>query len=187
MRRKDREMDREFGLDIIDKSNYGIISMIDEEGKPYGIPLSIVRDEDMLYFHTGMKGKKVEALEKKPNVSVSFVGEVKVPEIYTDEELELMNTDPSKAAQFISGVFTTEFESAIVKGSVKLIEDIEEKIKGMKLICEKYTPTKMKYFDAAIKSSLSVTSIYSITIEEITAKRKKYDPKGIEMKWGRMK
>lgn len=186
MRRKDREMDREFGLNIIDSSDYGILSMIDEENEPYGIPLSMVRDGNTLYFHSGRDGKKVKSLVENPSVSVSFVGETNIPEIHTEEELESMNSDPSKASKYIGGVFTTEFESAIVKGSVKLIEDKEEKVKGMKLICEKYTPTKMKYFDAAIKSSIGATNIYSIEIVEITAKRKKYDTKGIEMKWGRM-
>lgn len=41
MRRKDREMNREFGLEVIDKSRYGVISMIDEDNEPYGIPYEI--------------------------------------------------------------------------------------------------------------------------------------------------
>lgn len=186
MRRKDREMDREFGLSIIDSSEYGILSMIDEKDEPYGIPLSIVRDENILYFHSAKLGKKVDALLKNPIVSVSFVGEVKIPEIYIDEELEDMNSDPSKAAKYIGDVFTTEFESAIVKGKAKLVEEEQVKINAMRLICEKYTPTKMKFFHAAVNSSINVTNIYSIEIDELTSKRKKYDTKGIEMKFGRM-
>ena len=38
MRRRDREMGREFGLEIIDRSKYGILSMVDENKEPYGIP-----------------------------------------------------------------------------------------------------------------------------------------------------
>lgn len=185
MRRKDREMDREFGLNIIDSSEYGIISMIDEKDEPYGIPLSIVRDENTLYFHSAKLGKKVNALLKNPIVSVSFVGVVKIPEIYTDEELEVMNTDPSKAAKYIGDVFTTEFESAIVKGKVNLLEEEKAKIEAMRLICEKYTPTKMKVFEAAVNTSIAATAIYCIEIDELTSKRK-YDAKGIEMKFGRM-
>lgn len=56
----------------------------------------------------------------------------------------------------------------------------------MKLICEKYTPTKMDYFDLAIKAGLKRTNVYKIEIEEVKAKRKKYDINGEEMKWGRM-
>ena len=186
MRRKDREMSREFGLEVIDKARYGVISMIDEYNEPYGIPLSIVRDKSTLYFHSAMDGRKVKIFEKNPNVSISFIGEIKIPEKYTKGELDEIAKDESKAVLLISSVFTTEYESAVVKGKVRLVEDEEEKIKAMRLICEKYTSTKMDYFDIAVKSGLKRTNIYEVEIEEITAKRKKYDKNGEEMKWGRM-
>lgn len=186
MRRKDRKMNREFGIEVIDNSRYGVISMIDEDNEPYGIPLSIVRDEENLYFHSAMDGRKVKVIEKNSNVSISFIGETKIPENYTKEELDEIVKDESKAVLLISSVFTTEYESAVVKGNVRLVEDEEEKIKAMKLICEKYTPTKMDYFDMAIKAGLKRTNVYGIEIEEITAKRKKYDTHGEEMKWGRI-
>lgn len=40
MRRKDREMSGEFGIEVIDKARYEVISMIDRAQEPYGIPLS---------------------------------------------------------------------------------------------------------------------------------------------------
>jgi nitroimidazol reductase NimA-like FMN-containing flavoprotein (pyridoxamine 5'-phosphate oxidase superfamily) len=173
MRRKDREMSREFGLEIIDKSSYGVLSMADEGNQPYGIPLSIVRSGNTLYFHCAMEGRKVDLLQKNPKVSVTFVGETQVPEIYTNEELDEIVQDEAKAAMLISKVFTTNYESAIVTGTAKVVEDEEEKIKALKLVCEKYTPTKMAYFPMAIKASLKRTKVYSIEIEELTAKAKR--------------
>ena len=38
----------------------------------------------------------------------------------------------------------------------------------------------------AIKAGLKRTNVYKIEIEEVNAKRKKYDIYGEEMKWGRM-
>lgn len=186
MRRKDRAMDMEFGLSIIDKSRYGVVSMIDEDDGLYGLPLTIVRDGKVLYFHSSKEGKKVRALEKNPKVSIAFVGDVHIPENYSFEELEEMDRDPSKAVKFISSVFTTEFESTIVKGQAELVEEREEKIKAMKIICEKYTPTKMKYFHTAINAGLNRANVYKVEIADITSKRKKYDDKGVEMKWGRL-
>lgn len=188
MRRKDREMNKEFGLKIIDNSNYGVLSVIDEnENIPYSLPLSIVRDGNSLYFHSAKSGKKVELLEENKIVTVVFVGETKIPENFSKEELEDMKDDETKAVQFISKVFTTEFESTIVKGKVKFVGEKEEKIKALKLICEKYTPTKMEYFHIAIKTALDKTNVYKIDMREITSKRKKYDLNQEEMKWGREK
>lgn len=185
MRRKDREMSSEFGLGVIDRADYGVVSMIDENNEPYGIPLSIVREDNNLYFHSALNGKKVKTFEKNPVVSVAFAGQVKVPEIFSEEELDELIKDKSAAGTLTSKVFTTEYESAVVKGKIKLVEDEEEKLKAIKLICEKYTPTKMDYFNLAIESGLQIINIYKIEIEEIKAKRKKYDVHGEEMKWGR--
>lgn len=186
MRRKDREMSSEFGIEVIDGAKYGVVSMIDEDNEPYGIPLSIVREGNTLYFHSAIDGKKVRIFEKNSRVSVAFVGETKIPEIYTNEELDEIAKDEAKAILLVSNVFSTEYESAIAKGRIRLVEDEEEKIRAMRLICEKYTPTKMDYFHMAVKSGLEKTNMYGIEIEEVTAKRKKYDINGEEMKWGRM-
>ena len=187
MRRKDRAMSEEFGLSVIDKSRYGVLSVRDDEKAPYSLPLSIVRDKDTLFFHSAKEGKKVELFKDDTLVSVVFVGETHIPENFSQTQLEEMAKDESKAVQFISKVFTTEFESAVVVGKIKLIEDREQKIKALKLICEKYTPDKMDYFPIAIKAGLDKTNIYSVEIGEVTAKRKKYDVNNEEMKWERMK
>lgn len=179
-------MDREFGFQIIDGSDHGVLSMVDED-RAYGLPLSIVRDGDYLYFHSALEGRKVEVLAKNPNVSIVFVGEVNIPENYELDELEEMNKDPKMAIQFISSVFTTEFESVIIDGKVQEVTDKKNKIYAMRLICEKYTPSKMRYFDTAIAAGLERTKVYRLKIENISSKRKKYDKTGIEMKWARMK
>ena len=69
--------------------------------------------------------------------------------------------------------FTTEYESAIIKGTVFEVESDEEKIKALRLLCERHTPSNMENFDEAIKRSLSVTAIWKVEIISITGKRKK--------------
>lgn len=185
MRRKDREMNREFGLKIIDKAGYGVLSMLDGD-QPYGLPLSLVRDGDCLYFHSAKEGRKVKALQENANVSIVFVGHINIPDNYSEAKLQEIAEDETQAALLISNVFTTEYESAVVRGKVKLLDDKKEQIHAMRLVCEKYTPHKMAYFDLAIKAGLKRVAVYKVEIETITAKRKKYDACGKEMKWGRM-
>ncbi len=186
MRRKDREMDKRFAFAVIDKSTYGVVSMVKNNNEPYAIPLSIVREKDVLYFHSAGKGEKVDIFMSTPDVIVTFVGQVKVPDIFSLKELNMMADSQEKASLIINQVFTTEYESAIVSGKIELIKNEAEKIKALKLICEKYTPDKMAYSTLAIKAGLKRTNVYKIPISKITAKRKKYDENGEEMKWGRM-
>lgn len=42
MRRKDREMDEDFALEIADKCEYAVLSVIDNNGEPYCVPGSSV-------------------------------------------------------------------------------------------------------------------------------------------------
>lgn len=186
MRRKDREMSKDFAVQLIDASRYGVLSIVDVDGLPYGIPLSIVRKDHCLYFHSAKAGKKVGAFTDGKVVCATFVGRTHIPELYTEEELTDLLADETKGTLLARRVFTTEYESAIVFGRINLVEDVAEKIEALRLVCQKYTPTKMPYFDLAIKSSLLAVNVYRIDIEQITAKRKRFDSSGIEMKWGRM-
>lgn len=164
MRRIDREMDRDFALMVVDKCEYATLAMINTDGRPYCLPISIARDEDIIYFHSAKEGRKIDALRNDPNVCMSCVGDT------------LRAKDK----------FTTEFESAILRGKASEVTEDEEKIHGLKLICERHTPTNMHEFDTAIEKSLFRTGVWKIEIADITGKRKKYDKEGKEMKFGRM-
>lgn len=178
-------MNREFGLEVIDHAPYGVLSM-EVEGELYSLPLSFVRDENHLYIHSAKAGTKVDFFDASPEVRIVFVVDVKVPELYTDDELEEMSKDMTNFAQkVVSTVFTTEYASCIVEGKLHFVEDRKEIFHGMRLICEKYTPSKMKYFDHAMDASLNRINVYRIDISQIDAKRKRFDEAGKEMKWQR--
>ena len=181
MIRKDREMSKEFGLNVIDESMFGTMSIIDEEGKPYSVPLSLVRDGENLYFHGAKQGKKIDCIRHSQDVHLVFVNYCKVPRVMTEEQIE--NATPRELG---SKVFTMEFQSAEATGIIGEVVDKEEKMKALRLICEKYTPDLMKFFEKASVPSLDRTAIYKIEMKEITAKRKKFDKHGDEMKFGRM-
>lgn len=185
MRRKDREMDRGFGLSIIDKAVYATLSMVDEGNKPYAVPVSPSRVDDVIYIHSAKEGHKLELLQKNPEVVLIFVGEVEVPAPIKEEEF-LEAKSYNQLASLTSKRFTTQFESASVAGTAVFLETEEEKMEGLRAISQKYTPKNMMYFEAAARASIDRTMVIKINIKEITAKRKKYDLSGDEMKWSRM-
>lgn len=164
MRRKDRQMPEEFALAVIDKCPFAQVAVTGENGSPYCVPLSVARDGDSIYFHSAFEGTKTDILKNNPRVYVSCVGDVA----------------PAQDK------FTTEFESAAFSGTACEVTDIQEKIKALRLICEKYTPANMENFEEAISRSIDRTAVWKIRIENLTGKRKKYDKSGEEMKFGRM-
>ncbi len=184
MRRKDREMGEDFALEVIDNSEFGVLGVAKGE-EIYTVPLSLVRKGDVLYFHSAPDGRKVTMFEDGKEVSISFVSKVKVPKIFSREEI-IKKIHEKKFGEIGSKVFTTEFESAHVKGHIYKVEDEGEIIEGLILISNKYTPEFTDLAMEFIKKSLTRTNVYKILIKEIKGKRKKFDKSGNEMKFGRV-
>lgn len=155
MRRKYREMNTEFALNIIDKCKYSVLAVISSENLPYAVPLSPVRIENNLYFHCAYQGKKIEALKYNPNVCIVSVGDI------------------HPAAE----KFTMEYESAITYGAAVQVTDRSEKVAALKAIALKYTPENIKAFDIALETNLEATDVWKIRIESVTAKRNKLSDK----------
>lgn len=150
MRRKDREKDEAFALQMVDKCKFATVAMVTPEGKPYCVPLSIVRVGNLIYFHSAMKGEKIDNLKANPQICMACVGDV----------------EPLKDK------FTTAFESAVVKGKAEQVTDSQEKIEALRAICLRYTPENMAQFDQAIAHSLNVTDVWRISMDEVTGKAK---------------
>ena len=47
MRKESRAMDSGWALDVMHKAPYITVSFIDEDSKPYGLPLSLASDDDV--------------------------------------------------------------------------------------------------------------------------------------------
>lgn len=185
MRRKDREMDPSFGLQVLDNSDYGTLAMVDLEGKPYCIPISFVVIDEFIYFHSARAGKKVQILEQHPVICMSFVSYVQVPRHMTREKIEEA-ISAGRFGELASKVFTTEFASCYVEGICQIVEDDEESIRVLVALCKKHVPEMLDYAEAGARHSLKATQVYRVQITKLTAKRKAFDASGQEMKWGRM-
>lgn len=169
MRKKSREMDAAWALEVMDKAPYITVSMTDGEGMPYAVPLSLARtDEQTFYFHCALEGKKLDILQTNPNVCLTAVTKCK----------------PTVGPK--DGSFTLEFKSAIAFGRAELVTDDTERREALRAICLRFLPHHMEAFDAAVERSMSRTAIVRITLTEPpVGKRKQYDANGDEMKYGR--
>ena len=64
MRKKSREMDAAWALEVIDRAPYVTVAMTDVDGNPYAVPLSLARtDEHTLYFHCAPEGASSTSCE----------------------------------------------------------------------------------------------------------------------------
>jgi len=149
MRRKDRETTREIALEIADKCQFASLSMTDTTGLPYCVPISTVRDGDVIYFHCASEGKKLDCLRNNSRVCLVFVGDVSL----------------------VKDGFTVKYESAIISGPARELKGNEEKRLALRLISERFCPENMQFFEKALERSLAVTSVWQVDIEEISGKK----------------
>lgn len=170
MRKQSREMPAEWALEVLDKAPFITLSMTDSDGSPYAVPLSMARtDERTFYFHGALEGRKMEVLKKHPRVCLSAV----------------TKCHPTVGPKDNS--FTLEFKSAIAYGTAEMATNRDEKILGLRAVCQRFLPQHMEAFDAAVERSLERTAVVKVTLSEPpTGKRKQYDSHGEEMKYGRM-
>ena len=128
VRRRDRRLAEPDALRLLREAGYGVLSMSDHDGVPYGIPVNYVWDGgECVYVHCAPEGRKLDVLAANPSVSFCVVGQV----------------------HLLPGQFTTEYESIVLQATATVVEDDEERWKALRLLLEKLSPddvaTGLKY------------------------------------------
>lgn len=150
IRRADRAISQSDAIDLLSSANYGVLSTVGEDRRPYAIPLSFVFHDRIIYLHCAKKGRKLDNLRSNPAVSFCVVGHTKV----------------------LPGEFATEYESAIASGTASLIFG-DEKQQALIQFLEKYSPDFMKRGLKFIARSISKVEIIRIDVNEISGKAKR--------------
>jgi nitroimidazol reductase NimA-like FMN-containing flavoprotein (pyridoxamine 5'-phosphate oxidase superfamily) len=148
-------MPRDFAEAVIDKCRFAVMATVNPDGTPYCVPLSIARDGEWLYFHSAREGRKIDNLRRQNRVCLSCVGDTYLPPDH----------------------FTVVYESASVFGSAEEVTDREERIRALRLICERYTPANMAAFGEEIRKFLDAAAVWKIRIDEVSGKRRAFAPK----------
>lgn len=150
MRRSDRAIEKEEALHILKNGEYGVLSTVDPDNQPYGVPVNFCIIDDSIYIHCAIEGHKIDNVTYNPKVSFCVVGNTRIL--------------PSK--------FGTEYESTIVFGLLSEVFN-NEKQKALQGLLHKYSSDcfekGLKYIDALKEK----TRVFRITIETITGKSRR--------------
>lgn len=150
MRRQDRQLGQEEARQILKENQYGVLSLVGEDGIPYGVPLSYAYQNGRLYFHGAMEGRKREYFLAHPRASFCVVGKTEVL--------------PEK--------FSTRYESVIAEGMVKEL-DGEEKVIALSALIEKYSSEFREKGDAYIQRAKDKTCVFCMEIEAMSGKARR--------------
>ncbi len=131
---------------IIQKARVMRLAMT-EGDRPYVIPLNFGYQSGALYFHTGLKGRKIDVLRKNPHVCFEM-----------DIDLEMVEGE--MACQW-----TMKFRSVVGYGKAVFLNFDADKRAGLDIILRQYSDKSYGYPDEKLK----ITSIVKIEIESMTA------------------
>ena len=59
LRRKDRATTEEEAIALLSNAEYGVLSTVTENGKPYGVPLNFCIIDHGIYFHCAVEDRKL--------------------------------------------------------------------------------------------------------------------------------
>ncbi len=121
-----------------------------QDNMPYIVPLSFGYDENTIYFHSAVTGKKIDMLAANNHVCFEFETDVAVK--------------PDEAAPCD---WSFSFRSVIGFGDVEELSQDEDKIIGLKRIMAQYSDKQWNFETV----SLSGLKVFKIAISSMTAKQ----------------
>lgn len=152
VRRQDRLLEKENAYALLRTGEYGILSMVGEEGGSYAVPVNYAWDgENAIYIHCAPQGRKLCCLALHPKVSFCVVGQTHV----------------------VSHKFTTGYESIILTGYAHTALPVEERMLALRLILEKYAPDDIEVGLKYAEKSFHRTEIIRIDLEAMSGKNKR--------------
>ena len=151
LRRKEKQITLEEAQALLTVSEHGILSTVDIDGQPYGVPLNYVYTNEAIYFHCALSGHKIDNIDNNPKVSFCVVG-------YTE---------------VLPAHFSTNYVSSVVFGIASEVVG-EERYNGLIALLEKYSPDYLEEGKKEIEKLDKVTKVIKIDIQQITGKKNAY-------------
>lgn len=149
MRRVNQQVSEEECIRILREERRGVLSMLGENGYPYGIPLNhwYNPEDGKLYFHGAKTGHKLDALRNDSRVSYC---------VYD-------------AGYRKEGDWALNVTSVVVFGRISLVTDLEKAIKIGTNLCRKFTDDEA-YIRRELENALPRVQCLELNVDHMTGK-----------------
>lgn len=149
MRRWKQQLSDEDCAALLKNEPRGILSVLGDDGYPYGIPMNhwYCEDDGKLYFHGAKTGHKIDAISKCDKVSYCVHDEG-----YRED-----------------GQWPLHIKSVVVFGKIQPVTDDAKVLEICTHLCQKFTDDKA-YLEHELKHSLPKVLCLALTPEHMTGK-----------------
>ena len=140
-------------LELLERAKTGHLGTIRQNGAPYVVPVQFVLLDGKIYLHGAAEGEKLENMLRDGRVCLEVC-----------QEFGLSYDKNAGQACAVN----TKYESAVVFGEARVIEDAGERERALRSLVEKYVPEfAAKEFGA---QTLARTAVVAIENLEYTGK-----------------
>ena len=151
MRRFKQQISDEECIRILKEQPRGVLSMLGDDGYPYGIPLDhwYSEDDNKLYFHCAKTGHKLDAIAAYDKVSYCVMDEG-----YRKE-----------------GEWALNISSVVIFGKARIVDDEEDELKHRIAVnlCRKFTDDEA-FLQKELTHALPRAAFIELTPEHMTGK-----------------
>lgn len=144
-----QKISREECIDLLKEEPRGVLSVLGDDDYPYGMPINhyYCEEDGKLYFHSGMKGHKIDAIRRHDKASFCVYDSG-----YRKE-----------------GEWALNIRSVIVFGRIEIVEDKEKIYDIARRLSYKFTDDE-SYIEHEIKHSGPRTFMFALVPEHISGK-----------------
>ena len=149
MNRKKQQLPDEECIAILKSELRGVLSVNGDDGYPYGVPINhyFCEDDGKIYFHSGKKGHKVDAIRRDGKASFC---------VYDSGFRR-------------EGEWALNIRSVIVFGRIEFVEDQGKINRISALLARKFTDDE-EYIEKEIKNYGASTLMFALVPEYVTGK-----------------
>ena len=149
MVRKRQALDRETCIGILRHELRGVLSVLGDDGYPYGMPLNhyYCEADGKLYFHGGKTGHRIDAVRRCDKASFCVCD----------------------SGFHREGDWALTFRSVIVFGRIEFVEDPEKTLEISRLLSRKFTDDEA-YIEQEVRGSGPRTLLLALVPEHMTGK-----------------
>jgi len=149
MQRKKQALSREECVALLKTQLRGVLSVQGDDGYPYGMPMnhSYNEQDGNLYFHSGMKGHRSDAMKRCDKASFCVYDEGFRKE----------------------GDWSLNIRSVIAFGRLRVVEDEAVAMEYVRRLCDKF-PADAAYVEEEIAQAADHTLVFALEVEHISGK-----------------
>ncbi|MCL1809339.1 MAG: pyridoxamine 5'-phosphate oxidase family protein [Clostridiales bacterium] len=152
MRRKDRLATEETGVALLNECVFGVLSVLGDDGYPYGVPVNFAYRDNCVFVHCFLEGHKIDAVKNHSKVCLTAVG----------------------GEEVMKGQISTNYTSVVAFGRAEVVPPPENDVRetAFAAIMDKYVPNEQVRTAAYTKAHEGNAAVIIVHIEHMTCKKR---------------